>query len=101
VYLTGVTVSSPFPLSNAFQPNPGGGDGDAFVAKFTPSGTTLAYSSYLGGTLGDNGLGIGVDTAGNAYVFGFTGSPDFPTTPGAFQTGRSGLNDMFLTKVSR
>src|SRR3989449_673084 len=58
----------------------------------------LAYSTFLGGSNDDRGFGIAVDAAGNAYVTGGTGSINFPTTPGAFQT-TSGGGDAFVTKL--
>ena len=67
------------------QPVPGhcvncGEYGDAFVAKLNPAGSALVYSTYLGGSGNDaSGYGIAVDTSGNAYVTGWTGSTDFPT----------------------
>jgi hypothetical protein len=83
-YLTGYTASSDFPIVNQ---TPGGcmgtcGTGagaDAFVAKINPSGSALAYSTYLGGSSSDSGRAIVVDAAGNAYVTGITSSLDFPT----------------------
>lgn len=72
----------------AFQPQPKGG-GDCFVAKISADGTKLLYSTYLGGSDIDNtgvGGGIAVDSSGHAFVAGGTASPDFPVTPGAFQT---------------
>lgn len=94
-----------FPIRNAFQPSYGGGDQDAFVTKFNPSGSDLVYSSYLGGgadiNLNDDwGEGIAVDPAGNAYVTGFTFSLDFPTAPGAFQPALRGSLDAYVTKVT-
>jgi hypothetical protein len=62
------------------------GKGDAFVAKLNPSGSALAYSTYLGGSGVDEGEGIAVDSAGSAYVTGGTFSKNFPITSGAFQT---------------
>ena len=76
------------------------GNGDAFVTELNPTGTALVYSTYLGGTDGNNGNGIAVDTAGNAYVTGTTESTDFPTTPGAFQTTYGGDGDAFVTKLN-
>jgi hypothetical protein len=60
------------------------------------------YSTYLGGSYGDYGNGIALDSAGNAYVTGYTDSSDFPTTAGAFQTtiGGSGFYDAFVSKFS-
>jgi hypothetical protein len=97
-YVTGFTDSLDFPTTaGAFQPTLGGfGFNDAFVMKFNPTGSALVYSTYLGGRGGDEGLGIAVDAAGNAYVTGDTGSTDFPTTAGAFQPGGPGA---FVTKL--
>jgi hypothetical protein len=84
-YVTGFTTSTDFPTKNPLQPAYGG-NGDAFVAKINPTGSTLVYSTYLGGSGGDGASGIAVDSVGNAYVTGSTNSNDFPITPGAFQT---------------
>ena len=59
------------------------------LTKVNPTGTAIVYSTLLGGSTpygGDYGYNVVVDAAGNAYVTGQTGSPDFPTTPDAFQT---------------
>jgi Beta-propeller repeat len=64
---------------------------------------TLAFSTYLGGSGSDRGDGIAVDSAGNAYITGSTGSTNFPVTTGAFQTARAGLfanDDAFVTKMN-
>jgi hypothetical protein len=62
---------------------------------------TLAYSTYLGGRGDDEGFGIAVDAAGNAYVTGHTASTNFPTTPGAFQTTfGGGFGDAFVSKLN-
>ena len=102
-YVTGYTTSSDFPTtSGAFQTTfkgNGMGSANAFVAKVNPKGTQLLYSSYLGGTGGDGGGGIAVDSSGNAYVVGGTGSTDFPVTSGAFQT-TSTSSSAFVTKMN-
>src|SRR5213596_1682462 len=104
-YVTGLTFSKNFPTTpGAFQPTPDPLAGNnAFVTKLNPTGSALVYSTYLGGNNDDQGLGIAVDAAGNAYVAGQTGSSTFPTTPGAFQRFESGgLNDpdAFVTKLN-
>ncbi len=95
-YVIGWTSSTNFPTMNPLQPTYGGGTYDAFLAKINPSGSALVYSTYLGGSGDDEGQGIAVDSAGNAYVTGGAGA-DFPTTPGAFQTTGSGA---FVTKLN-
>ncbi|SLM48094.1 conserved exported protein of unknown function [Nitrospira japonica] len=100
IYVTGVTSSANFPITpGVFQASSGGGP-DAFVAKLGSSGTTLIYSTYLGGNDLEAGLGIAVDEAGNAYVAGTTGSGNFPTTLGALQTTWGGTNDGFVTALN-
>jgi hypothetical protein len=69
------------------------------VTKLDSAGSALLYSTYLGGTLFDAGRGIAVDAANGAYVTGATGSSDFPTTPGAFDTTLGGSQDAFVTKL--
>jgi hypothetical protein len=101
-HVTGYTASTDFPTMNPFQSVLGGGE-DAFIAKINPTGSALVYSTYLGGSGGDGGFGIDLDAAGNAYVTGLTGSTDFPTTPGAFQTVCGGCNgswDAFVAKIN-
>lgn len=99
-YVAGETSSTDFPTtSGAFRRTISGGD-DAYVAKLNPSGSALAYSTYIGGTLTDSPARIALDTANNAIVFGQTSSPDFPTTPGAFATVANGQFDSFLLKLN-
>lgn len=86
-YITGITTSTNYPTANAFQPT-GGADlgGDAFVTKLNSVGSSLVYSTYLGGSSTDTGRSIAVDTTGNAYVTGSTFSTDFPILAGALRT---------------
>jgi uncharacterized protein (TIGR03437 family) len=94
VYVTGYTYSIDFPTKTPYQPAPptkvaGVSPGQwpsAFVTKFSPDGSSLVYSTYLGGNGYDNAYAIAVDSSGNAYVTGETDSPDFPVTNGAYQT---------------
>jgi Tol biopolymer transport system component/photosystem II stability/assembly factor-like uncharacterized protein len=105
VYVSGSTRGNGFPITaGAFQTTLKGGN-DFFVAKFDASGTSLAYSTYLGGTEAENASGgLAVDVSGNAYVTGSTFAPDFPVTPAAFQTtiGNPGIRnaDIFVTKLN-
>ncbi|MCS1350909.1 SBBP repeat-containing protein [Mechercharimyces sp. CAU 1602] len=99
-YLTGGTSSTDFPTTpGAFQTLFGGAS-DAFVTKLNAAGSSLVYSTLLGGSDGDIGRAIDLDDGGNAYVTGETGSIDFPTTNNAFQMTLSGTLDAFVTKVN-
>jgi hypothetical protein len=97
VYLSGQTFSPDFPVTaGAFQTTNNGSakdDSNAFISKLSPSGSTLLYSTFLGGSgasrgvlSGDSAHAIAVNAAGNAYVAGYTFSADFPVTAGAVQT---------------
>lgn len=105
-YITGTTKSENFPTSaNAFQTTHGGSDqthqvGDAFVTKLKADGSGFAYSTLIGGVDGDAGQGIFVDTKGYAYVAGYTGSTNFPTTTGAYTDEYVGAGDAFYVKVN-
>ncbi|HEV8382299.1 MAG TPA: SBBP repeat-containing protein [Gemmatimonadales bacterium] len=85
IYVTGETESIDFPATAGAFRTTSAGLKEVVVSKLDPSGGGLVYSTYLGGANDDAGAGIAVDAAGYAYVAGETYSPDFPTTPGAFQ----------------
>ncbi len=93
-YVTGWTESSEatFPVTVGpdltYNGATSAGFGDAFVAKVNAAGTALVYCGYIGGSGGDQGNGIAVDTSGNAYVAGWTNSDQttFPVTVGPYVT---------------
>jgi hypothetical protein len=103
-YITGLTESPDFPTTpGAYNTSyNGGGDYpyDAFFTKLSPDGRTLLYSTFLGGSSADVGLAIAVDASGCAYITGGTESPNFPTTPGAYDPSYNGNGDVFVTKLS-
>lgn len=104
-YITGQTGSPSFPTTTDSFETALGGKENAFVTKLDPTGSTLDYSTYLGGSNIDTGYGIAVDSAGSAYVTGITNSTNFPTTPGSFQTTfsgavNSGFDGAFVTKLN-
>lgn len=120
VWLTGQTYSDSFPMVNPIQAAKQG-NYDAFVTKISSDGSSLLFSTCLGGSQNtpplvdtrggsDRGNDITVDAAGNAYVTGYTNSADFPTTSGAYQesfqgpipadTSLENRNDAFVTKFA-
>jgi hypothetical protein len=116
-FVGGLTASTDFPLTaGAFQAvnfaTPTNEVSTAFVSKFNASGTALLYSTYLGGNAipdtlheqGDYVKSVAIDSAGDAYVTGYTYSSDFPITSGAFQssdqTAAIGLATGFATKLN-
>ena len=99
-YVTGWTNSGNFPTTPGALQTTLAGISDAFVTKLSPVGSALAYSTYLGGSGSEDGLGIAVDTTDRAYITGDTNSTNFPTTVGAFRTTLAGTTDAFVTKLS-
>jgi len=101
-YVVGLTYSNDLPTTpSCFQPQPGGGFIDAFVAKLSVNSTgvlELTYSTYLGGEGEDTGHGVAVDTSGSIYVTGRTFSNNFPTKH-AFQPELGGDRDAFIAKL--
>jgi len=110
-YMTGLAFSVDLPLQNPLQASNHGapnGEQTAFVAEFDPSqsgAASLLYSSYLGGSSGDNGSGIAVDAAGHIVVDGITSSIDFPVVyPFQAQhngaaSGAGGLYNAFVSEI--
>lgn len=97
-YVTGGTRSSGFPVtSSAFQ-SFRAGDTDAYFTKLNSSGSAVLYSTLLGGGNTDRGSGVAIDSSGNAYVAGYSASPDFPTQ-NAFQGFSGGSFDAFIAKI--
>jgi hypothetical protein len=112
IYVTGSTYSTDFPTAPSpctpavncpVQTSSGGGE-DAFVAKLVADGSSLVYSTYLGGSSDENNIlrsgDIAADDDGYAYVTGETQSTDFPTTNGAYQEAYAGDRDVFVTKLN-
>jgi len=104
-YVAGSTQSPDFPVLHAFQKACGMKAGatqcpvNAFVTKLTPAGNTLAYSTYLGGSIQDQATGIAVNAAGIAHIIGSTASTDFPTTK-PVQSKLNGTSDAFVAVLN-
>lgn len=93
--VAGTTLSLQFPTTTgAFTPSPlaSNANGVVFVTKMNPAGTSLLYSSYVGGSGGDSGFGVAIDGSGNICVTGETSSTDFPTTTNALKPGPNAGN---------
>ena len=99
-FVTGLTYAGDFPTQNSYQSTFRGGLVDAFITKLNPTGSTLAYSTYLGGLGEDEGYGVAIDANDNAYVTGRTVSTDFPTQNPLQATLQGGPFDAFVTKLS-
>jgi hypothetical protein len=102
-YVTGNTASTDFPITSAAYKKTIGPAPVVFVVKINAAGTSFTYATYLGGTGGDAGNTIGVDSAGNVYIAGTTASADYPTTTGVISTAAPGISSYghaFVTKLN-
>ncbi len=96
IYVTGATNSTDFPTKTPYQATNHGGY-DAFLFKLVSSGTTVTYSTYLGGSHDDIANAIAVDYMSNPYITGGTWSSDFPLAS-PVQALPGGQQDAFVTR---
>ncbi len=101
VFITGLSEFGGFPTTaGSLQPFYNAGENEGFVTKLSPDGSTLIYSTYLA-SFDTQVRSIAIDKNGNAYVTGITTDINFPTTAGAFQPFYTGIQDVFLSKLSK
>lgn len=101
VYVTGVTFSSSFPTTPGAYDRVYSGLGDVFVSKLSPDGSTLVWSTFLGGSAMnfDYGYDLALASDASPFITGYTWSTDFPTTPGAYDPTHNGLVDAFVARL--
>jgi hypothetical protein len=91
---------SGYPLLGAFQTTYQGGQMDAVITKFNAAGSALIFSTYLGGSQTEQPNSLVVDNLGNLFVLGRTSSPNFPRSPGCYDSTHNGGFDLYVTKFS-
>ena len=102
IFLSGKTFSTgyyPYPTTPGAYDTSFNGVSDAFVTKLNNNLSSLLSSTFLGGSNADSGESIAIDSGGNIFVAGLTGSSDFPSTPGAYDTSYNGNGDVFISKL--
>ena len=100
-FVVGTTSASDFPTTAGALKTSLDGTRDGFVLKLDPTGASLAYSTYLGGSNADNAVGVAIDATGNAYITGHTASGNFPLSANAFDTAITGTSpiDGFISVI--
>jgi len=96
-FVGGRTASTDFPAVNAFQSKNYGAN-NAFVVRLDPAASSMAFSTYVGGTTDDRGYALALDRQGSVYLTGVASSTDFPTSQGASQANVRGGLDAFVVK---
>lgn len=99
VYIAGTTNTTTFPVTPGALQSVHNLQADAFATKLNATGSALVYSTFLGGPMGDNGTGLAINSAGEAYVAGIT-QDQFPTSPGAIQPNNAGHYDFFVVNLN-
>jgi hypothetical protein len=97
IWVTGYTKSSDFPVVSPIQAAKGG-SADAFISELAPAGTSLLFSTFIGGSKDDLGMAITSDSVGNIYATGYTESLNFPTVA-PMQPANAGYRDLFALKI--
>lgn len=100
VYVTGWTTSAIFPGTTGSAQATNAGSDDTFVARLSNDLTTLIRATYLGGSGGDEPLGMVLDASGSVFVAGVTGSTNLPGTLGSAQAANGGSYDAFVAHLS-
>ncbi len=100
IYVMGYTSATGFPITTGAYDTTYNGKDDTFIYKMDRNGTSLLYSTYIGGSGGDYGNSITLDDNGNLYLVGDSWSTNFPTTSGAYDTTHNGLHDAIVTKFN-
>jgi RHS repeat-associated protein len=96
--IAGQTTSKNFPTKSPLQAA-NAGQQNVFVTRLNTSGSAYLFSTYLGGSKSDYGLGVALDCSGNAYVAGYTYSNNFPVSTGAWQGSLRGTMNAFVSEV--
>jgi Beta-propeller repeat len=99
-YVTGLAGAANFPTTPGAAQDVFGGGFDAFAAELEPDGSGLVYSTFAGGKYGDLAYAIALDRSGDAFIGGYTNSPNFPVTSQAFQTTLNAPTAGFVTKLN-
>ena len=100
ICLIGTTASLDFPTTSEGLSSVNRGRFDVFISKLSPDGSTLLYSTYIGGLDRDYGRSIVLDSNNYLYVTGHTSSVDFPTTFSSYDPIYNGGTDVFVSKIS-
>jgi beta-propeller repeat-containing protein len=97
-YVSSIAEDGWISLTNPIENYAGGRD--LYIQEIDPTGGTVLFSSFMGGSEDDYPGGMAIDTIGDIYLTGYTYSSDYPVTPSAFQTALAGQINMFVSKIA-
>lgn len=99
IFISGFTYSEDFPLAGLPYDSTHNGSGDIFVAKFNNNLSILSASTFIGGSNFEESHAIALDSAQNVFIAGYTGSPEYPSTPGVYDETHNANHDAIITKL--
>ncbi len=99
-HIAGWTYTATFTTTTGAYQRTYLGNNDAFVVKMHANGNSQLYSTFLGGSEEDQARGIALNSAGEAFITGFTSSTSFPTSSNAYRATNSGSTDAFVSKLN-
>jgi len=99
IYVVGHTMSPDFPTTAEALDETHNGEFDLYFSILDPTGSTLLYSTFLGGSARDQRPNLALDAIGDVYIAGMTRSPEIPTTTSAFDTTHNGEIDLYIAKL--
>ncbi|KAA3624267.1 MAG: hypothetical protein DWQ02_23285, partial [Bacteroidetes bacterium] len=99
VFISGFTYSADFPFAGMPYDSTHNGSGDIFIAKFNNNLSSLSSATFIGGSNFEESHAITLDSAQNVFISGYTGSMEFPSTPGVYDETFNGNHDAIITKL--
>ncbi len=99
-YVSGGTWATDFPVTLDAYDTTHNGQRDLFLAKLSPDGSQLEYSTFVGGSSQEQATGLALDQNGAVHLTGWTRSEDFPTTTGAYDSQYNSGFEAFAIKIS-
>lgn len=100
VFISGFTYSDDFPTAGMAYDSTHNGSGDIFVAKFNNNLSVLSAATFIGGTNFEESHAIALDSSQNVFIAGYTGSAEYPSTPGVYDEAFNGNHDAIITKLN-
>ena len=99
VFVSGFTYSADFPVAGMAYDSTHNGSGDIFVAKFDNNLSALSAATFIGGSNFEESHAIALDSAQNLFIAGYTGSPEYPSSPGVYDATFNANHDAIITKM--
>ncbi len=100
IFISGFTYSDDFPTAGMPYDSTHNGSGDIFIAKFNNNLSVLSSATFIGGSNFEESHAIAVDSAQNLFIAGYTGSMEYPSTPGVYDDVFNGNHDAIITKIN-